>query len=86
MTEAPLFPHKTAYFLNDWHDSYKNADGNSKYHITKLFPSEKLTLEKQSIKSKVEVKVSVNLANKYKVKSKNFIISVFYFSIFFLSH
>ena len=27
-TEALLLPHKTAYFLNDRHDSYKNADGN----------------------------------------------------------
>ena len=28
-TETLLFPHKTAYFLNDRHDSYQNADGNS---------------------------------------------------------
>ena len=28
-TETLLFPHKTAYFLNDRHDSYKNADVNS---------------------------------------------------------
>ena len=33
-----LYPHKTAYFSNDAHDSYKNVDGNSKLHITKLIP------------------------------------------------
>ena len=31
-----------------------------------------------------EIKVSVNLANKNKVKAKNFIIPIFYFPIFFL--
>ena len=36
--ETLLFPHKTAYFLNDRHDSYKNADGNSKSYMTKLIP------------------------------------------------
>ena len=35
-TETLLFPHKTAYLLNDRHDSYKNADGSSKSYITKL--------------------------------------------------
>ena len=29
-----LFPHKTAYFLNDLHDPFKNTDGNSKFDIT----------------------------------------------------
>ena len=35
-TETLLFPHKTGYYLNDQHDSYKNADGNSKSYTTKL--------------------------------------------------
>ena len=26
--ETVLFPHKTAHFLNDRHDSYKNTDGD----------------------------------------------------------
>ena len=33
-----LFPHKTAYFLNDRHDPYKNADGNTNSYRTKLIP------------------------------------------------
>ena len=37
-TETLLFPHKTPYFLNYRHDSYKNADGNSKSYITKTTP------------------------------------------------
>ena len=32
----------------------------------------------------MEVKVSINLANKYKIKAKNFIIPIFYFPVFFL--
>ena len=36
LTKTLCFPHKSAYFLNDWHDSYKNADGNSKFRISKL--------------------------------------------------
>ena len=39
---------------------------------------------KQSIKAKAEIKANVNLANKHKVKGKNFIISIFYFPVFFL--
>ena len=35
-TKTLLLPHKTAYFLNDSHDAYKNVDGNSKFNITKL--------------------------------------------------
>ena len=35
-TETLLFPRKTGYYLNDQHDSYKNADGNSKSYTTKL--------------------------------------------------
>ena len=42
-TETLLFSHKTAYFLNDRHDSYKNTDGNSKAYIAKLIPFSKLT-------------------------------------------
>ena len=33
-TETLLFPYKTEYFLNDRHDSCKNADGKS--DITRL--------------------------------------------------
>ena len=33
-----LFPHKTAYFLNDSCDSYKRADENPKFHINKFNP------------------------------------------------
>ena len=75
-----IFPYKTAYFLNNSHDSYKNAGGNSKIPLLKID-----FLKKQSIKAKAEVKASVNLANKYKVKAKNFIIPIFYFSVFFLA-
>ena len=31
-----LLPHKRASLLNDSHDSYKSADGNSKLHITRV--------------------------------------------------
>ena len=34
--KTQLFPHKTAYFLNDFCDSRKKSHGNSKFHITKL--------------------------------------------------
>ena len=37
-TKTLLFQHKTSYFSNESHDSYKNADVNSKFHITKLIP------------------------------------------------
>ena len=37
-TKTLLFPHKTAYFSNNSHNAYKNADGNSKFNITKLNP------------------------------------------------
>ena len=37
-TKMRLFTHKTANFSNNLHDSHKNADGNSKFHITKLNP------------------------------------------------
>ena len=46
-TKTQLFSHKTAYFLTDSLGSYyKTADGNSKFHITKLIPSKILTLKK----------------------------------------
>ena len=32
-----LLPHKTAYFLNNLHDAYKNADGKSKFILSKHF-------------------------------------------------
>ena len=82
-TETLLFPQKTQYFLNNSHNAYKNSDGNSKCHITKLNPW-KLTFWKQPIKREDEINVSVILANKYKVKAKNFIISIFYFPVLFL--
>ena len=37
-SKALLFPHKTAYFWNSSHDTYKKADDNSKINITKLNP------------------------------------------------
>ena len=49
-----LFPHKTAYFLNNSHNAYKNTDSNSKFNITKL-NSWKLTLWKQPVTAKDEV-------------------------------
>ena len=47
-TETLLFPHKTAYFLNDRHElyKYKNAYGNSKSSISKLSQFSKLTFWK----------------------------------------
>ena len=69
--ETLLFSQKTA------HDSYKNADGNSTSYRTKLIPFSQLTFWKQPIIAEDEVKVSVILANKYKVKAKNFIIPIF---------
>ena len=35
-TKTLLFPHKTAYFFSDSLNAYKNADGNTKFNITKL--------------------------------------------------
>ena len=75
-----LFPYKTTYFLNNSHDPYKNTDGNSKINITRLNPW-KLTFWKQPVIAEDEIKVSVILANKYKVKAKNFIISISFCSI-----
>ena len=51
--------------------------GNSKFYITKLIPFLKMNLWKQSIRANAK-------ANKYKVKAKNFIIPILYFSVFFL--
>ena len=82
--ETLLVPHKTAYFLNDWHNSYKNADGNSKFYIAKLISFSKLALKSNQWKQTLKFKVSVNLANKYKVKDENFIILIFCFPVFFL--
>ena len=45
LTEMLLFPHEAAYFLNDLHVSYKNADGNSKSHKTKLIPFSQFTCQ-----------------------------------------
>ena len=36
-TKTILFPHKTAYFMNNSHNAYKNVDVNSKFNITKFF-------------------------------------------------
>ena len=73
-----LFPHKTACFSKNSHDAYKNADGNSKFYITKLNPW-KLTLWKQPVIAEYEIKVSVILADKYKVKAKNSIIPISFY-------
>ena len=77
-TETLLLPHKTAYFLNDRHDSTKMqmATGMKSY-IAKLIPFSKLTFWKQIVIAEDEINVSVILANKYKVKVKNFIILIF---------
>ena len=76
-TKTLLFPHKTAYFSNNSHNAYKNADGNSKFNISKL-NAWKLTFWKQLVIAKDDIKVSVILANKYEVKAKNFIIPEFH--------
>ena len=73
-----FFPHKTAYFSNISHDAYKNADDNPKFNINKLNPW-KMTFQKQPITAEDEIKVSVILANKYKVKAKNFIIPISFY-------
>ena len=72
-SRALLFQDKAACFSNNSHDAYKNVCGNSKLDITKLNPW-KLTFWKQRIIAEEEIKVSVILANEYKVKAKNFII------------
>ena len=62
----------------------KNAD-DSKLHIIKsnLW---KLSFWKEPIIAGDEIKVNVILANKYKVKANNFIISIFYFPVSFLQY
>ena len=75
-TKTLLFPHKAACFSNKPRGAYKNADGNSKFHITKLNPW-KLTFWKQRIMAEDKIKVSVTLANEYKFEDKNFIILIF---------
>ena len=60
-----------------------NLLDDSKFHIIKLNPW-KLTFWKQPIIAGGEIKVSVILANKYKVKAKIFIISIFHFPVSFL--
>ena len=77
-TKTLLFPHKTAYFSNNSHNAYKNADGNSKFNITKL-NAWKLTFWKQLVIAKDDIKVSVILANKYDVKAKNFILPISFY-------
>ena len=72
-TKTLLFPHKTVYFSNSSHNTYKNVVGNSKVNIIKLNPW-KLTFWKQPVIAKDEIKVSVILAKKCDVKVKNFII------------
>ena len=70
-----LYPYKTAHFSNNSHNTYKNADGNSKFNISTL-NAWKLTFWKQLIIAKDDIKVSVILTNKYEVKAKNFIIPI----------
>ena len=65
-----LFPHKTAYSSNNSHNAYKNADGNSKFIFLKI------DFLKTNGIAKNDIKVSVILANKYEVKTKNFIIPI----------
>ena len=73
-----LYSHKTAYFVNNLYNAYKNADGNSKSNITQL-NLWKLTFWKQPVIAKHEIKVSVILANKSEVKAKNFIIPISFY-------
>ena len=68
--------------MNNSHDALKNTD-DSKFNITKLNPW-KLTFQKQPIIAGDEISVNVILANKCKVKAKNFIIPIFYFPVSFL--
>ena len=37
-TNTLIFLQKTAYFSNNPHNAYKNADGNSEFKINKLNP------------------------------------------------
>ena len=71
-TKTLLFLHKTTYFLNNSYDAYNNANGNSEFNITKLNPW-KLSVILCCLK------LSVILANKYKVKVKNFIIPISFY-------
>ena len=73
-----LYPYKTAHFSNNSHNTYKNADGNSKFNISTL-NAWKLTFWKQLIIAKDDIKVSVILTNKYEVKAKNFIIPISFY-------
>ena len=57
-TTTLYFLHKTAYFLNNSNDACKNADGNSKFHITKL-NSWKFSFWKQPIIVEDEIKVTL---------------------------
>ena len=89
-TETLLFSQKLACFSNNLHDACQNADGNSKFNVTKLNPW-KLSFWKQSVMAKDEIKVSVILANKSKFKAENFIIPIpftittlFYYLDYFL--
>ena len=76
-TETLLFLYKTAYFFNDRHDSYKKADGNSNSYVTNLILFSQLTLNIKANIAEDEIKVSVILADKYKVKAKNFVFPIF---------
>ena len=53
--------------MNNLHEVFKNADGKSKFNITKLNPW-KLAFWKQLVIEKDETKVSVILANTCEVK------------------
>ena len=77
-TKLLLFPHKTAYFSNNSHNAYENADCNSKFNITNLNPW-RLAFGKQPVIGKDEIKVSVFAANKSEVKAKNFIIPISFY-------
>ena len=59
--------------MNNSYNAYKNADGNSKFNISKSNP-QKITFWKQPVIAKDEIKVIVILPNKYEVKAKHFII------------
>ena len=77
-TKTFLFPHKTAYFLNNSQNAHKNTDDNSKFYTINLNPW-KSTFSKQLGIAKDEIKVNVILVNKSMMKAKDFIMPVLFY-------
>ena len=53
-TKTILFPHKTANISNNSHNKDNNGDGNTKFIITRLCPSQ-LNFRKQLVIAKDEI-------------------------------